>query len=418
MGRNICLNGIGLNGWGGGRDNLSMLTEGINAHGPDHRHDLQLLLPLGDAASCIRRSFVQAARSTRSGQAPSLRKILDETAGHIVNSRNQETMNVLRAIQPDLRVVYARDRPRDIVRTMERQGLEVLLPLISPPGKGFSKPWIGYIYDQQHRVLPQFFSPETIAYRDRTFSQMVSEAKVIIVNSRAVRDESQRFFPSGRCAYVVLPFTPRTPQAWFDQEAIAEVRDRYGVPELYFLISNQFWVHKDHLTAFRGFKLASERDPRMSKVHLVCTGATDDYRFPHHFSMLTEEVGKLGLRDRVHILGHIPKRDQLALLNGSLAVVQPTMYEGGPGGGSVYDAMSYGVPTIVSDIPINKEIEEGDISFFHLSDPSHLADRMMERLDRDYQRPSEEELLELGKRRAARLHEKLDEAMELAITGA
>ena len=101
----------------------------------------------------------------------------------------------------------------------------------------------------------------------------------------------------------------------------------------------------------------------MRDVHLVCTGATDDNRFPDYFSMFTDEVEKLGLKDQVHILGHIPKQDQLALLNGSLAVVQPTLYEGGPGGGSVYDAMSYGIPTIVSDIPINREIEEGTSPF-------------------------------------------------------
>ncbi|OPY33358.1 MAG: Glycosyl transferases group 1 [Methanomassiliicoccales archaeon PtaU1.Bin030] len=418
MGRNICLNGIGLNGWGGGRDNLSMLVEGINAPGPDHRDDLTLLLSLGDTTSRIQRIIFHAARCTIDGQIPKLRRLFDEIADHFAISRNQETIKVLRELEPNLQIVYARNHSRSIIRTMERHRMDVILPMMNPPGKGFNKPWVGYITDLQHRVLPRFFTPEAIRSRDRTFSQMVADAKVIVVNSRAVRDEAQRFYPHGRCSYVVLPFTPKIPQTWFDHEGIQGVRERYGVPENYFLISNQFWIHKDHLTALRGFKKATDRDSRMRDVHLVCTGATDDNRFPDYFSMFTDEVKKLGLKDQVHILGHIPKQDQLALLNGSLAVVQPTLYEGGPGGGSVYDAMSYGIPTIVSDIPINREIEEGNITFFHVSNPSHLADCLIDRLDREYQQPSREALKELGRARAARLHMKLDEAMELAITNA
>ncbi len=417
MGRNICLNGIGLNGWGGGRDNLAMLVEGISASEPPHHDDLSLLLPLGDASYGIRRCFVRALRDVLDGKALNAKGLLDETKDHIASSRNEETISIVRAIRPDIRAIYVRNAPSNIARAMRRHDLEVLLPLMNPPGKDFTEPWVGYIFDHQHRILPQFFSPQTIAYRDHNFHQMIDQARVIVVNSRAVRDETLRFYPRGKCTYVVLPFTPRTPTTWFGPEAIREVRERYGVPERYFLISNQFWVHKDHLTAFRALREAYERGPQMKEVHLVCTGATRDSRFPEHFTMLTKEIGSLGLRDRVHILGHIPKQDQLALLNGALAVVQPTLYEGGPGGGSVYDAMSYGAPTIVSDILINREIEEGDITFFEVSNPSRLADRMIEHLDRRYERPSREDLTELGRRRAARLHERLDEAVELAIAG-
>ena len=236
MGRNICLNGIGLNGWGGGRDNLSMLMEGINAHGPDHRDDLTLLLSLGDTTSRIQRIFFHAAKCTVDGQKPKLRRLFDEITNHFAISRNQETIKVLREIQPNLQVVYARNHPRSIIRTMERHRMDVILPMMNPPGKGFNKPWVGYITDLQHRVLPQFFSPEAIRSRDRNFSQMIADAKVIVVNSRAIRDEAQRFSPMVDAPMLSFRSHP-DPQILVRSEGILEIRERYGVPENYFLIS-------------------------------------------------------------------------------------------------------------------------------------------------------------------------------------
>ena len=69
---------------------------------------------------------------------------------------------------------------------------------------------------------------------------------------------------------------------------------------------------------------------------------------------------------RIRILGLIPKYDQIQIMRGAVAVIQPTLFEGGPGGGAVYDAVSIGTPVILSDIPVNREVEAGRglIQFF------------------------------------------------------
>ena len=55
------------------------------------------------------------------------------------------------------------------------------------------------------------------------------------------------------------------------------------------------------------------------------------------------------------------------LLKKSIAVIQPTLFEGGPGGGASYDAISLGKPLIVSDIAVNREIEENERVFFFMA---------------------------------------------------
>ena len=78
----------------------------------------------------------------------------------------------------------------------------------------------------------------------------------------------------------------------------------------------------------------------------------------------------------------MPKTEQIDLLKGAVAVIQPTLCEGGPGGGAVYDAVSLGIRAIVSDIPINRELsDETTVAFFSTGDPEALAEAMERTLE-------------------------------------
>ena len=65
-----------------------------------------------------------------------------------------------------------------IVKAARTLSLDVLIPAITPLPSGFPVPWVGYIYDFQHRYFPQLFSPAECAQRDKQFSatELTSEA--------------------------------------------------------------------------------------------------------------------------------------------------------------------------------------------------------------------------------------------------
>ncbi|MGK7630644.1 glycosyltransferase, partial [Salmonella enterica] len=130
-----------------------------------------------------------------------------------------------------------------------------------------------------------------------------------------------------------LPFSPCPELNWLNDNS--DLIDKYAIDKDYFIICNQFWKHKDHSTAFKAFKKYIEINP---DVYLVCTGATQDYRFPGYFDELMCLLKKLGISEKVKILGHIPKLEQIELIKNSIAVIQPTLFEGGPGGGITFDA--------------------------------------------------------------------------------
>ena len=84
---------------------------------------------------------------------------------------------------------------------------------------------------------------------------------------------------------------------------------------------------------------------------------------PYYFGYLQRKYKNLINSNKIKILGLISRADQLKLLKNAKAVIQPTLYEGGPGGFSSYEAIAYQKPLILSNISINREIKYKKANF-------------------------------------------------------
>ncbi len=262
---------------------------------------------------------------------------------------------------------------RSINSIVEKEKIEVLLPSFRVLPDQVRVPWIGYLYDLQHRYLTTLFSENEKKAREKHFRAMIESKRHILVNSRAVKEDLIQLYGADAFRVIVLPFNGAAPEAWFalKPESVAE---KYNIGMRYFIICNQFWKHKDHGTAFRAFASLADRVPN---VCLVCTGSTFDYRDPGYFQELMRFVSSARLQSKIRILGLIPKLDQIALMRGAIAVLQPTLFEGGPGGGAVFDAIAVGSRAIVSDIKVNRELEDPRVRFFKASDAGSLLNELM-----------------------------------------
>ena len=325
---------------------------------------------------------------------------------------NTDLLQAIEPIADEMEIIRHDGSIRSLEKVLSDSGVEVVLPCMKVLGKRFPVPWVGYVWDFQHRYYPDYFKRHEIYLRDRHFRSMVNTAKVLLVNSMSVKDDIDRFFPGHASQVVALPFLAPLIEGWLDPSPPG-LSTRYGLPERYFLISNQFWIHKSHLTAFKALRYFMDQTGRKD-VFVVCTGWMHDYRFPEHMENLKREIRELRLQDRILFLGHIPKSDQINIMKNCIAVIQPTLFEGGPGGGSVYDAVALGVPSIVSDIPVNKEISDESVSFFKAGSEQDLAMNMMRIVDSPRRNASREELISSENRRVDKFAAALFEAMRSA----
>lgn len=288
--------------------------------------------------------------------------------------------------------VQFKDTNATLLSAMQRIGARVVFPCSTSLGKSFPIAWVGYIPDLQHKRLPHLFTRRERWQRDLRFTRLLAEAREVIVNSRAAASDIELFYPNSQARLISLPFCPPLPPRGVDAKSIDDALAKYQIRKPYFLISNQFWMHKSHETAFAALRLVREAK---HDVSIVCTGHMQDYRSPRYFDKLIHQITHDRLTDQIRFLGLIPKREQLGIMKSSVAVIQPTLFEGGPGGGAVYDAVSTGTPAIVSDIDVNKEIDLGVVSFFRAGSAEDLATQMIAALTRPPNRLTEEQTAEM-----------------------
>jgi len=394
--------------WSGGVELLRNLANALLSLRDERRLKLYLLLPVRNRVDSL----------------ADLRFVVGTTAERLLK-KGQFSLPRREAVLEDNVVDYFKNvdgqieiieynQATGLIPTLKRTAVDVIIPAAISLGEDFPVPWVGYIYDFQHKHFPDYFNARTCLGRDIRFATMLRDARAVIVNARSVEDDIDKFFPYHECEVFALPFSASPVASWLE-DGNPERLTSYNLPQRYFLISNQFWIHKSHITAFRALALLA-KEQQCTDLHIVCTGKMEDYRFPDHIENLQREIDELGIADRVHFLGHIPKANQIAIMKGSLAVLQPTFFEGGPGGGSVYDAVSLGVPALLSDIPVNREIEnERNMYYFETGSATDLAERIREFLQLKIDRPAEEELIRRGEQRKRALGERLLEAIDYVM---
>jgi glycosyltransferase involved in cell wall biosynthesis len=370
----------GLAEWQGGIDFLRMVCDCLRlalADDPDGPPHLLLLYPRVSGLEAVRRAADPWLRWLSEGrQAHRLRpfrEVLREQREQTHAHQLARLVDVLGSEIPVRR--FASDEELAAVARAEQ--LACLLPSYRALARWVRTPWVGYVFDFQHRHLPHLFAVADRDVRDARFAAMAESATHIVVNSRAVADDCRRFLGAGGATFVPLPFGAAPAPAWFADEPGR--LGKYALPPRYFLVSNQFWTHKNHRVVFEALRqLVPAQAAR--DVGVVCTGSIVDARDKGHFPSLRRFLDENGLAARVRILDHIAKRDQIEIMKGALAVIQPTLFEGGPGGGAVYDAVSLGVPSLVSDLPVNRELDGlgFPVRFFPPTDASALAALMLD----------------------------------------
>lgn len=210
-----------------------------------------------------------------------------------------------------------------------------------------------WIPDFQHRYLPSLFSQKERDSRDKTFGEIAAQAQLIMVTSRAVEKDFHEFYPSSAAVTKVLVIPTLPNEEWYSADSV-EVQKKYGIPDRFILCCNQFWTHKNHIALFKAIALIRSQG---QDVHLVCTGFNHDYRDPDYFSKLQQMIVKLGITDLIHILGLIPRHDQIQLIRRSMFVVQPSLFEGLSM--IVQECQVLGKTIIVSDLDVHVEHEYG-----------------------------------------------------------
>lgn len=130
-----------------------------------------------------------------------------------------------------------------------------------------------------------------------------------------------------------------------------------------------------------------------TNAKLVLAGGARRKADRPYYDHCQELIRGLGIQEKVFVTHYIPPERVDTYFSAARLVVAP--FRVSFGSASITQALSRGVPTLASDLPLNQEIQErvpGCLSFFKSEDPFDASLRM------DHLLQSGDELAELGKK--------------------
>jgi glycosyltransferase involved in cell wall biosynthesis len=250
--------------------------------------------------------------------------------------------------------------------------LDGVYPLFDFPVPADRSPYrtriVAWYADLQHKYYPEYFSGRQRLLREARIRFLLKNAGDLVVSSQDVANDFARFYTIRKGMKIHIYRFVSVMDDLTGME-INEVRQKYGLPEEYYVISNQFHRHKNHQVLLECLALCKGSGIR---PHLAITGKFPDDDQSPYIRGLFSLVEKHGLNDQVTFLGVIPRRDQLLLIRHSKAIIQPSFFEGWST--FIEDAISLQVPVIASNLPVNIE-QLGDKGvYFDPKKPEELAD--------------------------------------------
>ena len=260
---------------------------------------------------------------------------------------------------------------------LEAHGVEFLYPItydnrynlgldfpVQPQLQGIR--WAGWIPDFQHEHLPEFFTAEDIAFRQKSIASLAAEAPVLVFSSQSSLADFQRFHPGyqGRVEILRFAVTPfDLPED--DKTVLGET------PLRFFLVCNQFWRHKNHGVVFKALRILKDRGVRPL---VLCTGLLHDYRNAAFAEEIENLLRENDLGSQVTLLGLVSRDRQLALMRRALAIIQPSLFEGWST--VVEDIRALGRPSFLSNLEVHREQNPPGARFFPPQEAEALAELM------------------------------------------
>ena len=238
------------------------------------------------------------------------------------------------------------------------------------PRPHFRVPTLRWFPDFQYLHYPEMFSMADVAMLQNGVKGIAKHASRVILSSETAKQDFAQVAPEYIDKVRVLSFVSSLNESVYAIDP-RQVCDEYYLPEKFFYLPNQFWKHKNHSLVLDALTLARRQNPNIT---IVSTGILSDYRNPRYSSELMAEISRSDNRKHFIFLGLVPREHLYALMRQSLAVIQPSLFEGWST--IVEEVKSLGKPILLSDLPVHREQNPPDAIYFSPTDPYQLAEAL------------------------------------------
>ncbi len=243
-------------------------------------------------------------------------------------------------------------------------------------GPHFPIPLLSWIPDFQHLHLPEMFTRSKIYTRNFHNRRIAKYADRVILSSQDASRDFFSFAPRMTSKVRVLYFVTHIPAQIFQADP-SVISRRYSLPEKFFYLPNQFWPHKNHLIVVAALDLLRSQSPQVfANTNIVCSGNPHSFHGTQTFDTAMSTIQERGLQEHFHYVGLVPHEDIFHLMRQSMAVLQPSLFEGWSM--IVDEACSLGKGIILSDLAVHHEHDHPKALYFNPHDPQSLVECLVQ----------------------------------------
>ena len=252
---------------------------------------------------------------------------------------------------------------------IEKHSLDLwFCPLINLAPRHVKLRSVVSIPDLQPEFFPDFFRKDLLEWARRRYPASCRDATKVITFSEFSRATIIDRYGIAPDKIHVIPLAVsdeflRPP----DDATLRAIKTKYSLPPEYVFYPANTWPHKNHGTLLAALRLLRVKHGR----RLACV-LTGEERGVH--SAILEAVEQHDLREQVHVLGYVERRDIRMLYRGASFLAFPSLFEGF--GLPLLEAMASDCPVICSRAASLPEVAGHAALLVDPYNPEDMADAM------------------------------------------
>ena len=248
--------------------------------------------------------------------------------------------------------------------------IDILYPYFECEETFFYRDRLYWKPDFQEQYFPQYVSTREIEFVNSEMKKIAANSNyTLVLSSQNAMDDYKTFFSPTFNKTKLLKFISLTPD--ISKINAESVLQKYNITKRYFLVANQFWPHKNHMVILEAMKELYESS---SDFQIVMTGKKSTYRDKKYLINMEKFILENGLQKNVKMTSFISREEQLVLMNNSIAVIQPSLFEGWST--VIEDCKNLGHFVLASDLSVNIEQISKNCLFFEKNNPKDLSSKM------------------------------------------
>lgn len=229
----------------------------------------------------------------------------------------------------------------------------------------FKTPNAPVIHDLMFFDHPEWGSDKNMRDLNRFIPSTLRRSDFAIAVSQFTRDRLADAYQYPK-DHVTVTFIPPVAAGLIEPDKAQAILDKHRLDKPYLLFVGTLEPRKNLINLLDAYTLLSKK---LQQSHTLVLAGKTDWKF-QEIKQKIEELQAQGYD--IHYLGYIDNDERATLYQHARLMVLTSHYEGF--GMQLLEAMQYGVPGAVSDIPVFREIGGGaGIHYFNHLQPSNIA---------------------------------------------